>query len=152
MVIAPISRNHVLLRAKYGWERKTVPFHQMVIHQPSGYRTDAAGYISMCYDIPLDAPHSLNGMTVVTLYTDGWFYEIPRHELKAGDALGYLGPGSVDPDGGTIVVFEKWLNDDPGLGVAVTWEHLPSVGIGPDQRARSLTPKWHAYRYKHLEE
>lgn len=142
-----ITRTMVLLRAKYGWERKTVPFHKTAIHQPDGYRTDGPGFAAMCYDIP---PDHHGGPNIVTLLTQGWMREIPMADLQPGDAIGYLGPDALDPDGGLIVIFEKWLNDDPSMKIALTWEHLPIVGMGPDQRARSVDFRWHAYRYAHI--
>lgn len=141
-----ITRSEILLRAKYGWPRKTVPFNRVGIHPPSGYRTDAPGYVSMCWDIPLDAPHSLGGMSTVTLLTDGWCREITRQEVLPGDAVGYLGPESLDADGGVVMIFEKWLTGD----TALTWEHLPAMGMGPDQRARPIDHRWHCYRFRHV--
>src|SRR5688572_24370214 len=139
-----ITRTRVLLRAKYGWPRCTVEFNEKIIHTPDGYKQNAPGYISMCYDIPLDAPHSWGGMNIVTLLSDGWMYEIPAHELKPGDAVGDLGAHAIGTDGGTIVIFESWLNNDPSLGVALTWEHTPIVSPGPDRRARPIDFRWHA--------
>lgn len=142
-----ISRNRVIIRAKYGWPRKTVPFHRTALHQPSGYRCDGAGFVAMAYDIP---PDIHGGPNVVTLLTQGWMREIPLDDLRPGDAIGYLGPDALDADGGLIVLFEKWLNNDPGLKVALTWEQLAVVGIGPDQRARPVDFRWHAYRYAYI--
>lgn len=142
-----ISRNRVIMRAKFGWERKSVTFSRTQIHQPDGYRQDAAGFICMCFDIPLHAPGSWGGLNTINMATDGWFYEIPSHDLLPGDVIGYLGVGAEEYDGGTCVIFEKWLNDDPTLGVALTWEHLSHVSPGPDQRGRPIDYRWHAYRY-----
>ena len=142
-----ITRTRVIMRAKYGWDRKTVPFSRTELHKPDNYRQDAAGFISMCFKIPLDAPGSWGGLNTVNLFTDGWFYEIQPHDLAPGDVVGYLGKDSIDVDGGTAVVFEKWLNDDQSLGLALTWEHLAVTSPGPDQRARPIDFRWHAYRY-----
>ena len=144
-----ISRDRVLTRARYGWPRRTIPFNRTAIHQPSGYRTDPAGFVSMCYNIPPDAH---GGPNVVTLLTQGWMREIPLSELHKGDAVGYLGPDALDADGGLIVIFEKWLNDDPSMKIALTWEHLAVVGTGLDQRARPVDFRWHAYRYSYITE
>lgn len=144
-----ITRSRVLLRARFGWVRKSVPFNQAGIHQPDGYRTDGPGFASMCYDIP---PGTHGGPNAVTLLTQGWMQEIDAAELQPGDAIGYLGVDALDADGGVIVIFEKWLNHDPSMKVALTWEHLRVVGNGPDQRARPVDFKWHAYRYKYIRE
>lgn len=138
-----ITRKRVLLRARFGWPRKSVAFHQGTLHQPSGYRTDGPGFVSMCYRIPRD---NHGGPNVVTLLTQGWMKEIDRTELLPGDAVGYLGPDALATDGGVIVIFDKWLDE----GLALTWEHLAVVGMGPDQRARPVDFKWHCYRYIHI--
>ena len=147
----PISRARVLLRARYGWPQETVPFNKVNFHEGDGYRTDAAGYISMCWDIPLHAPHSWGGMSTMSLETDGWAYEIKPTELLPGDAIGLLGPGSVGPDGGTIVLFENWSGNDPDLGYAVCWLHLPDRGPGPMRRAIPFNKNtWHSYRFRDI--
>jgi hypothetical protein len=144
-----ITRRRVLLRARFGWGRKSVPFHRGAVHLPDGYRTDGPGYASMCFGIP---PDSRGGPNAVTLLTQGWMTEIDPSDLRPGDAIGYLGPDALDADGGVIVIFEKWVNDDPNTKTALTWEHLAVVGDGPDQRARPVDFRWHAYRYKHIVE
>lgn len=144
----PITRKRVLLRAQYGWARKSVPFDQHAIHQPDGYRTNAPGFVAMCWDIPLTIPHTAGGPNIVTLLTDGYAIEIDPKDLKPGDAIGYLGPDAIDADGGTIVLFDRWLQFDQKL--AATWDHLPVVGLGPDQRARHVDFRWHAYRYRDI--
>jgi hypothetical protein len=148
MALATISRNRVLVRGQYGWELGTVPFSKTEFHQPDGYRQDAAGFISMCYDIPLHASHSWGGMSVVTLLTDGWMEEIKSEELRPGDAIGHLGPYAMDADGGVISLFEGWLNNDPNLGYALVYEQLPSGNPGPQRKARPFDFRWHAYRLK----
>lgn len=143
-----ITRARVMLRTKYGWPRKNVSFEPTVFNRPDGYRRDAAGYVSMCWDIPLNAPRSYGGMTTVTLLTDGWASEIKPAELEAGDAVGYLGPDSVDADGGLILIFERWL--DRAQGIAMTWEFHKGVNPGPDLRLRPINFQWHAYRFKDI--
>lgn len=144
----PITRTRVLFRAKYGWPRKSVPFDQNAFHQPDGYRQNAAGFVSMCWDIPLTSPRNTGGPNIVTLATDGYAIEIDRDELKPGDAIGYLGPDAIDADGGVIVLFDRWLNAEQKL--AATWDHLPVVGLGPDQRGWNVDFRWHAYRYRDI--
>ena len=145
-----ITRTRALLRAKYGWSRKSVIFNRSGFHKPSGYRTNAPGYVSMVWDIPLYVRHNVGGLSTVTLLTDGWVKEIEIRELKPGDAIGYLGTDSIDTDGGFIVIFEKWLDDNPDLSHAVTWEFHSGVSPGPDQRARAVDFKWHAYRFRDI--
>lgn len=145
-----IARSDVLLRGRYGWPQGTVPFSKSDFHQPDGYRTDAAGFLSMCWDIPLTATHSWGGMSTVTLLTEGWVKEIKGDELLPGDAIGFCGPGSMDSDGGVILLFEGWLNDNPDLGYALTWEMLPATSPGPGRRARPFDFRWHAYRFRDI--
>lgn len=153
MVHHPITRERVMARARFGWEFGTMAFDQQAAHTASGYRTDAAGFVSMCYDIPLDAPHSMRGLSTITLLTDGWFVELPSwHELLPGDLIGNLGLGSLDADGGTVVIFEEWLGGNKENGYAVTIEHLAISAPGPARRARALDHRWHSYRYVNLVE
>lgn len=141
-----VTRTRALIRAKYGWPRRSVPFNRQAFHHPDGYRMDAAGYLSMCYGLP----KYRGGANIVTLLTDGYMVEISLDDIQAGDALGYLGPDALDADGGLIVLFEKWLANDPSQRVALTWQHLPIIGLGPDLRAQPVNFKWHAYRFNHL--
>lgn len=141
-----ITRARILLRTRYGWPQKTVPFDKIGFHS-SGYRTDSAGYLSMCWDIPLDAPHSFGGLSTMTLESDGWAKEIDPREMKPGDALGLLGPGSVGPDGGVISLFEGWLNNDFTTNYVLVWEQLPDHSPGPVRHARPYDGnRWHSYR------
>jgi hypothetical protein len=142
-----ITRRRVLLRARFGWPRRTVPFNQDDLHQPDGYRQNAPGFVSMCYNIPISA-RNWGGANIVTLLTDGWMREIDPSEVLPGDAIGELGPNGVEPDGGVILIFDSWL--DLGSRMAFAWTHLPIVGLGPDLRGRAIDYKWHYYRYTHL--
>jgi hypothetical protein len=146
----PISRTRVGLRMRYGWEIGTVPFSKVNFHQPDGYRSDPAGYACMCWDIPLHVPHSWGGLSTVSLLEDGWVTEIEHGELKLGDAIGLLGRESVDADGGVVVMFERWLNDDRTLGYAICWQQLKDTSPGPARRARPIDFRWHAYRFKDI--
>lgn len=140
-----------MIRTRYGWAQGTVPFSKTAFHEGDGYRTDAAGYVSMCWDIPLHAPHSWGGLSTLSLESDGWAYEIDPRDMKAGDALGLLGQGSVGSDGGTIIMFESWLNNDPDLGYVVAWEMLPEHPLGPVRRARPYNKNvWHSYRFRDI--
>lgn len=150
-IIHPMTRERVLTRARFGWEHGTVAFSRLAFHPETGYRTDGPGFISMVYDIPLFAPLSMHGMSIVTLLSEGYFKEIPHHELQPGDLIGELGT-TTDPDGGVAVVFEQWLNNDPKLGYAICIEHLAVTSPGPARRARPLDYRWHAYQYTNLVE
>jgi hypothetical protein len=142
------TRQWVMLRAKFGWPKETVPFGKTLFHQPDGYRQDAPGFISMVYGIPLNAQNSWGGLSTVTLLTDGWLEEIDPRDLKRGDCIGYCGPGSVDGDGGVVVLFDGWFDNNPALRYAMTYEQMPDVQLGPVYRARPFDFRWHAYRLK----
>ena len=147
-----------MLRTRYGWPTGTVPFSKthfynaktgQVVDDPRhGYRCDAAGFVSMAWGIPLFVPHSYGGMSVVTLLTDGWCEEIKGTDLQQGDAIGSLGPNTMDADGGVVGIFEGWLEDNPGHGYALVWELLPGSSPGPQRKARVFDFRWHAYRLK----
>lgn len=155
-----LTRNQVMLRARYGWPTGTVPFSKTSFFNAktgelsdspyAGYRCDAAGYVSMAWGIPLLAPHSFGGMSVVTLLTDGWCTEIRGDELLPGDAVGLLGPNTMDADGGVVGIFEGWLNDDPSHGYALVWEMLPASSPGPQRKGRVFDFRWHAYRFRDI--
>lgn len=148
--MASISRKRVLLRARYGWPQASVPFNNE-IHQPSGYRQNALGYLSMCWGIPPHDPRTSGGADSIRMETDGWAYQIDARELKAGDALGLLGPSSVDTIGGVLVLFEHWAEHNPATGYAMTWQHLPTHTPGPN---RALQPydsiRWRCYRFRDI--
>lgn len=153
-----LTREQIMLRARYGWSAGTVPFSKtrffdaktatVVEDHRLGYRTDAAGYVSMVLGIPLFAPGSYGGMSVVNLLTDGWCHEIKGTELKMGDLVGLLGPNTMDSDGGVVGIFEGWLNDDPSHGYALVWELLPNSSPGPQRKGRVFDFRWHAYRFR----
>lgn len=130
-----------------------MPFNKAAFHAGDGYRTDAAGYVSMCWDIPLHAPGSWGGLNTLSMEIDGWAREIKPTDLKPGDAIGLLGPGSVGPDGGTIVLFEEWLHGDPQWGYAIVWQMMPDSDPGPARRARPFDKnRWHSYRFRDIED
>lgn len=155
-----LTREQVMLRTRFGWPAGTVPFSKTAFfnakdstiteNSRSGYRCDAAGFVSMAWGIPLFAPHSFGGMSVVTLLTDGWCYEIKGTDLKPGDAVGQLGPNTMDADGGVVGIFEGWLNDDMSHGYALVWEILPGSSPGPQRKGRVFDFRWHAYRFKDI--
>jgi hypothetical protein len=140
-----ITRERVLLRAKYGWPTETVPFNNGAVHAPDGYRTNGAGFVAMCWDLP----NIGGGPSTVGLVK--WVEEVPVRELLPGDAIGYFGPDSIDTDGGSAAIFEGWLNGDMNLGYALVWQQLPDATPGPARRARPVDfRKWHAYRLRDI--
>jgi hypothetical protein len=131
-----ITRERVLLRAKYGWPTETVPFSNSNFHAPDGYRTNGAGFVSMCWDLPSFG----GGPSTVELLK--YATEIEVRDLQPGDAVGYFGPDSLDTDGGSAAIFEKWAES-----YAIVWQQLPDASPGPARRARPVDyRKWHAYQ------
>ena len=150
--MALITRQRIMFRARYKWPQKSVTFSKTDFH-PSGYLCSAPGYVSMCWGIPKHAPRFYGGMSTLAMDSDGWAYEIDPKDMKPGDALGLIGPGSVGTDGGNIVIFEGWLNDDYMSNYAICWEMLPDASPGPVRRARPYDgSRWHSYRYKDVVE
>lgn len=147
-----ITRRRILTRARYGWPQGTVTFSKTDFH-PSGYLCNATGFVSMCWDIPLHAQGSYGGMSTLAMDAYGWAHQIDAREMKPGDALGLLGPGSVGTDGGDLVIFEGWLNDDYTTNYAICWEMLATHGTGPKKVARPYEgTRWHSYRFRDVVE
>jgi len=146
-----ITRTRVMIRAKYGWDMGAVEFSRSTRHPGDGYFQNMSGYVSMCWNIP-QGPTSQGGLDTVRLATEGWVWEIQPQELKMGDAMGLCGPTSADGQGGTLVIFERWRNDDMynNGNVAVVWEMPADDRLGPIQRARPYDPRWHYYRYRDI--
>lgn len=142
----PISRKEVLLRARYGWPFQSVEFSTVTMHQPDGYRQDALGYLSMCWDIPLHARGSRGGMNPINM--EEWVVEIQPINLLPGDAIGLLGPSSSGPD--TAALFEEWIDRNASPPYALTWEMLSDASPGPVRRARPYGHPWRAYRFRDI--
>lgn len=107
-----ITRAEVINKAKTLWPLGTVPYNQSAIHPGTGYRQDCSGYASMCWGIPPNENNGWGGQSTVTLVTRNYIQEIQPADLKPGDAVGICGP-NTGGDAGHIVIFEKWVNDDP---------------------------------------
>lgn len=149
-----ITRSEVIRRASTFWPIGTVPYSQAAIHTPTGYRQDCSGYVSMCWGIPPNAaPGGWGGLNTVTLVTGGWMKEIPPADLRPGDAVGVCGPGTGG-DNGHIVIFEKWLNQDPNDDHYWLFEQAGGQR-GPEHRVVNYpydanTPGWKAWRFRDI--
>lgn len=146
-----ITRTEVLHRAATLWPTGTVPYSQSKIQQPTGYRQDCSGFLSMCWGIPLGSG-SWGGENTATLVTEGWMREIAPSDLRPGDAVGICGPGSAG-DAGHIVLFEKWVNNDPADDHYWLWEQAGGQR-GPVHRIVDYpypSPgTWKAYRFRDI--
>ncbi|MBK1786523.1 GH25 family lysozyme [Prauserella cavernicola] len=96
---AAITRDEVIERAKT-WSDDPVPY-SMENYQ-DGYRTDCSGYVSLAWKLD-------SSLSTVTLPDVS--HPIKKSELKKGDIIGNLGPGTGGA-AGHVVIFEKWANDD----------------------------------------
>ncbi len=139
-----------MLRARYKWPQGTVPFSKTEFHA-SGYLCNAPGFVSMCWAVAPNTPRFYGGLSTLAMDRDDWVKEIEPIDMKPGDALGLIGPGSVGTDGGNIVIFEDWLNGDYTTNYAICWEMLPDASPGPVRRARPYDgSRWHSYRFKDI--
>lgn len=148
-----ITRSEVLRRAREMWRPGTVPYSQNTIHQPTGYRQDCSGFVSMCWGIPPSAAGGWGGQSTVTLVTQGWMREIRPTDLMPGDAVGICGPGSAGDDG-HIVLFERWAS--AAENESAYWMYEQAGGrAGPVHRAVEYpyggpTGAWRAYRFRDI--
>jgi hypothetical protein len=141
--VTTITRSDVLRRAHTLWSAGSVPYSQIVLHWPDGYRSDCSGYVAMCWAAPLNG--HWGGPNTVTLVTGGFMREINPNDLKPGDAVGRCGPGT-DGDAGHIRLFTAWLNTDPNDSHYYCLEQTGG-GNGPTARLVDWADGYRAYRY-----
>lgn len=142
-----ITRPEVLVRAATIWPLATVDYDSQKHHPGSGYRQDAAGFISMCWGIPLGPA---GAPTIISLDTAGHLYEVPAMKLLPGDALGLCGPAAGAQ--GHLVLFESWHQGDPTTNTMTVWSHEAGAK-GPRRLLRSWPGHpWRAYRYSRIVE
>jgi len=135
-----VTRIEALRRASSIWSPGTVPYSQVLRHQPDGYRQDCSGYVSMCWAIP-SSPWG--GENTESLVTEGWMSEVPADQLQPGDAIGMCGPGTLG-DAGHVQLFEAWTAG----GGLVIWEQAGGT-VGPTRRTiKRITPGYRAYRFR----
>ncbi|RRD03291.1 hypothetical protein EII34_14590 [Arachnia propionica] len=136
----PIARAEVIARAQH-WLNQPVPYSMYAnTGDPQGkpYRTDCSGFVSMAFHLD----QSLSTVTLPERVT-----EIPKDELRVGDIVGNLGPGTGGANG-HVVIFNGWVDD------AKT--QFNTIEQAPDAtQARVAT--WgsdfylhHAYRYNNI--
>ena len=130
-----ITRDEILARAR------AVPLRSDEYSQQrldgdganAGYRPDCSGWVSYCWGAPTSGPGTWGGYSTATFVTTTWapgvagiMYEIPRNELKPGDAIGHCGP-TTGGNGGHIALW---------LGKSGSAEHIIDMpgGWGPIDR------------------
>ncbi|TWP51305.1 VCBS repeat-containing protein [Lentzea tibetensis] len=98
----PISRSEVITRAHHwltAWNGGPVPYDQGRSFE--GYRQDCSGFVSMAWR---------TGIAHNTVSLPNVSHRIAKGDLKPGDVIGTLGPGTGG-DNGHVVIFENWAND-----------------------------------------
>ena len=107
-----IGRAQTWLRAHNGGP---VPYSQSAYL--NGWRTDCSGYVSMAWNLrtgasPTGKPinHNTDSLLRGGYGTPGPVVKpISWDQIKAGDAIGFLGAGSIG-DAGHVMLFEKWTS------------------------------------------
>lgn len=121
-----------------------VPYSQSTI-RGDGYRADCSGYVAMALAIP---PGQWGGPNTAGLVTSGCVHSIGVDELRPGDLIGRLGPGT-EGDAGHAQVFVSWDNTLPGdNGHTVLEQTGPDGSPGPHERHyANWTLGYGAWRY-----
>ncbi|MDO5068194.1 MAG: phage tail tip lysozyme [Propionibacteriaceae bacterium] len=136
----PISRAEVIGRAQH-WLNQPVPYSMGAnTGDPQGrpYRTDCSGFVSMAFHLD----ESLN-----TVSLTGRVTEIPKDELKVGDIVGNLGPGTEGMNG-HVVIFNGWV--DEARTQFRTIEQAPPHTQSQVATWGSAFYLHHAYRYNNI--
>lgn len=85
-------------RATTVWPLGSVPYSMASTRSPTGHRQDCSGYASACLGLPPP------GESTVTLVTKGLVRPISWSEMRAGDLVGRMGPGTEGAAGHVMVV------------------------------------------------
>jgi hypothetical protein len=119
----------------------------------NGWRADCSGYVSMAWNVrdsrgnPVN--HNTDSMVRGGYQTPGPIvHAITWNELKAGDAIGFLGKGSIG-DAGHVMLFEKWA-DAAHTTYWVYEQHGPN-GTPTDHRTHHKSYNgYKPYRYNNI--
>lgn len=122
---APISRELVLARAKYWADRRVAYSWYTTYPGPLGraYRPDCSGMVSMA--LHLDWSPS-------TVELRNYVFPISKSQLRPGDLIGNLGPGS-ELDKGHVVIFNGWV---PGTNQTQFYSLESQGGVGAIAQTR----------------
>lgn len=139
VVNGAITREEVLNRATY-WLNRRVPYSMSnYTNDPQGrsYRTDCSGFVSMAFHLDVSLSTTLPER----------FHPIAKTELRRGDIVGNLGPGTGG-SAGHVVIFNGWV--DSSQTAFYTIEQTPGY-------TQALTRTWGAsfftktaYRYNKI--
>ena len=145
-----ITRIEILHRAATQWPLNSVPYSQIGSHPDASgrrWRTDCSGFVSMCLNLTEGA---VGGRNTVGLVTDGFVHRIQKGDLRPGDLVGALGPGTAG-DFGHVVLFQHWTRPDHSAYMAYE-QHGPDGFKGPTHRTIQYPydnlAGFEPYRYK----
>lgn len=112
---------------------------------PEGYRNDCSGFVSACWGIPPSENGGWGGQSTVSLVGRGYMREIPKGDLKPGDAVGICGANTGGADG-HIVLFEAWTS-----GGRYILREMAGGQRGPIRREvqypYNMSGPWRAWRF-----
>jgi hypothetical protein len=148
----PSKRSVVIARAKT-WltanNGRPVPYSQT--RYLNGWRTDCSGYASMAWNLRTSSGAPLNHNTD-SMLRGGYgtpgpvVHPITWKDLKAGDAIGFLGRGSIG-DAGHVMLFEKWANSTH----TAYWVYEQSGDGGTHHRTHPISYNhYKPYRYNKI--
>ncbi|MDU7360705.1 MAG: SH3 domain-containing protein [Propionibacteriaceae bacterium] len=136
---APISRELVLARAKY-WTDRRLPYNWNISHKdPQGkyYRADCSGMVSMALHLTWSPS---------TRDLRNYVYPISKSQLRPGDIIGNLGPGSEGANG-HVVVFNGWV---PGTNQTRFYSLEEQGGVGAIAQTRPWgTSYWNVQGWRY---
>jgi len=133
---ASVSRSRVIDRAK-AWVDAKVPYSMSDYR--NDYRTDCSGYVSMAWMLG----DSLTTVTLPDVTT-----AIGKEDLRAGDIMGKLGPGTGGA-AGHVFLFDRW--EDKAAGKFLAYEQTPPHTVHSHKNYSSLIDEgYKAYRYNNI--
>jgi len=145
-ILPRITRTAAIVNAASLWPANS-EVYSMDAPADGGYRRDCSGGLSLWLGIPLDAPGSWHGVNTVGLLTEGYLRPIRPADLRQGDVVGIVGPGTEGAKG-HVRLFDRWDNDDPANDDYWCWEQ--AIGAtGPDYAKHTFEPSgpYRAYEY-----
>jgi hypothetical protein len=138
-----ISRGEVAARAedwisrgiRYDWDEKT-----------DGYRRDCAGYVSRSLGIPASDQGGPN-----TVGLRDHVDPIDRSQLKLGDVIGKIGPGT-ELDKGHVLLFKRWVDSNTYEAYEMHGPTGTVVGVYRHEYPYDEYAGFAAYRYNKISE
>ncbi len=123
-------------------ELYSILYGQNYIAAATDRRADCSGWQSYGWGLPKTGPGTyLNAFTTQSMWEQGVIREIPRADLRPGDAIGYCGPGTANGGGGHIAPFleaagarVRVIDHGSGMGPKdrwVTWDGDSTGWLAP---------------------